>query len=230
MNRQTYAPMRLERSFDGRSVMASRRRRMLLSDGGYHVVAVVHDSSQLGRLARHGARACDCAVAVGVGRRGRSRTAIWNAALVASRCFSIAELEYVALRRWRETGQVLLGMRLVLSPYVFATSRPGRCASGTRRSAALVILLAALELWQDWERKRSRHGSRAAVRAVREAVGNGLSWLQSIVMPVRVTGIHPKYQTSALLSAAQERTGGGVGLRQRKKRLGRRLRIQSSQS
>lgn len=78
--------------------------------------------------------------------------AVWNAALVGVLVFFLAELEYVALRRWEETGQILLGLWLVLSPYIFGYANAGALRFWHSTLGGLVILLAALELWQDWQR------------------------------------------------------------------------------
>ncbi|MBN8963008.1 MAG: SPW repeat protein [Rhizobiales bacterium] len=78
--------------------------------------------------------------------------AVWNAALVGVAVFFLAELEYVALTRWEETGQLLLGLWLVMSPYVFGYFNAGTLRFWHSTLGGLVILLAALELWQDWER------------------------------------------------------------------------------
>ena len=42
------------------------------------------------------------------------RAAAWNAVLVGLLVFFIAELEYVVLRRWEESCQLLLGLWLVI--------------------------------------------------------------------------------------------------------------------
>ena len=81
-----------------------------------------------------------------------SHAAVWNAALVGVLVFFLAELEYVALRRWEETGQILLGLWLVLSPYIFGYFNAGGLRFWHSTLGGLVILLAVLELWQDWER------------------------------------------------------------------------------
>lgn len=78
--------------------------------------------------------------------------AVWNAALIGVAVFFLAELEYVALTRWEETGELLLGLWLVLSPYVFGYFNTGTLRFWHSTLGGLVILLAALELWQDWER------------------------------------------------------------------------------
>lgn len=78
--------------------------------------------------------------------------AVWNAALIGVAVFFLAELEYVALTRWEETGELLLGLWLVMSPYVFGYFNTGTLRFWHSTLGGLVILLAALELWQDWER------------------------------------------------------------------------------
>lgn len=80
------------------------------------------------------------------------RAAAWNAVLVGVLVFFIAELEYVVLRRWEEASQLLLGLWLVVSPYVFHYATTGSLRFWHSTLGGLVILLAALELWQDWER------------------------------------------------------------------------------
>ena len=64
------------------------------------------------------------------------RIAVWNAALVGVLLFFLAELEYVLPRRWEEAAQLVLGLWLVVSPYVFGSSTTDHCASGIRRWAA----------------------------------------------------------------------------------------------
>ena len=80
------------------------------------------------------------------------QSAVWNAALVGVLVFFLAELEYVALRRWEETGQILLGLWLVMSPYLFGYFNAGTLRFWHSTLGGLVILLATLELWQDWQR------------------------------------------------------------------------------
>lgn len=80
------------------------------------------------------------------------RAAVWNAILTGVLIFFIAELEYAVLQRWEETGQLLLGLWLVVSPYVLGYSTAGSLRFWHSTLGGLVILLAALELWQDWNR------------------------------------------------------------------------------
>ena len=80
------------------------------------------------------------------------RAAAWNAVLVGLLVFFIAELEYVVLRRWEESCQLLLGLWLVISPYIFGYFEAGALRFWHSTLGGLLILLAALELWQDWTR------------------------------------------------------------------------------
>lgn len=81
-----------------------------------------------------------------------SPIAIWNAVLIGVAVFFVAELEYVVLQRWEETAQLLLGLWLMASPYIFHYAGAGNLRFWHSALGGLVLLLAALELWQDWER------------------------------------------------------------------------------
>ena len=81
-----------------------------------------------------------------------SRAAIWNTVLVGVLIFFIAELEYAVLQRWEEICQLVLGLWLIASPYVLGYSAAGSLRFWHSTLGCLVILLAALELWQDWNR------------------------------------------------------------------------------
>jgi hypothetical protein len=81
-----------------------------------------------------------------------SRAAIWNTVLVGVLIFFIAELEYAVLQRWEEICQLVLGLWLIASPYVLGYSAAGSLRFWHSTLGGLVILLAALELWQDWNR------------------------------------------------------------------------------
>ena len=81
-----------------------------------------------------------------------SRAAIWNTVLVGVLIFFIAELEYAVLQRWEEICQLVLGLWLIASPYVLGYSAAGSLRFWHSTFGGLVILLAALELWQDWNR------------------------------------------------------------------------------
>jgi peptidoglycan/LPS O-acetylase OafA/YrhL len=75
---------------------------------------------------------------------------ILNTFVVGMLVFGLAQLEYVALQRWEEVAEIVLGLWLIASPMIFSYSgddflRAWHCALG-----AIVVLLGALQLWQDW--------------------------------------------------------------------------------
>ena len=84
---------------------------------------------------------------------------ILNAFAVGILVFGVAQLEYVALQRWEEVAELLAGLWLIASPYVLGYS--GTLAIWHISLGGLVALLAALQLWQDWdlnEQDLARHG------------------------------------------------------------------------
>jgi hypothetical protein len=87
--------------------------------------------------------------------------AILNAVLIGVLVFGLAQMEYIALQRWQEGGEMVLGLWLVISPYVLGYSGGGVLRFLHTSLGGLVILLAALKLWQDWDltdQDLARHG------------------------------------------------------------------------
>jgi len=79
-----------------------------------------------------------------------TQTMMFNAVVVGALVFVLGELEAADLHRWQEGGEIALGSWLVASPFMF-----GYSANGTLRFwhfvlGAVVVILAVLELWQDW--------------------------------------------------------------------------------
>lgn len=74
-----------------------------------------------------------------------------NALIVGGLVCFLAQLEYVVLRRWEEVAEAMLGVWLAMSPYVFGYAGDGTLRFWHSTLAGVVILLAALELYQDWE-------------------------------------------------------------------------------
>ena len=79
-----------------------------------------------------------------------SQTMMFNAIVVGSMVFVLGELEAADLHRWQEGGEIALGSWMVASPFIF-----GYSANGTLRFwhfvlGAVIVILAVLELWQDW--------------------------------------------------------------------------------
>jgi len=65
--------------------------------------------------------------------------------------FGLAQLEYVALQRWEEVAEFVAGLWLIASPYVLGYSGDSVLAIWHMILGGFVVLLAALQLWQDWD-------------------------------------------------------------------------------
>ena len=86
---------------------------------------------------------------------------MWNAVLVGALVLGLAQLEYVSLQRWEETGEIVLGLWLIASPFTFGYAETGALRYWHFILGAIVALLAALELWQDWrlsDKELAKHG------------------------------------------------------------------------
>jgi hypothetical protein len=76
---------------------------------------------------------------------------ILNTFVVGMIVFGLAQLEYVSLRRWEEVAGIVFGLWLIASPYMFGYSGDGLLRFYHSTLGSLVLLLAALQLWQDWD-------------------------------------------------------------------------------
>jgi hypothetical protein len=76
---------------------------------------------------------------------------ILNTFAVGIVVFGLAQLEYIALQRWEEAAAVMLGLWLIASPYIFGYFDDGLLRFWHSSLGGLVVLLAALQLWQDWD-------------------------------------------------------------------------------
>ena len=86
---------------------------------------------------------------------------VLNAVTVGIIVFGLAQLEYVALQRWEEVAGIVLGLWLIASPMMFGYSGDGLLRFYHSTLGSLVLLLAALQLWQDWDlsdKEMLRHG------------------------------------------------------------------------
>jgi hypothetical protein len=84
---------------------------------------------------------------------------IWNAAIVGMLVLALAALQLASLQLWEEAGEILCGLWLIASPFNFGYA--GALATWHFILGAVVVLLAAIELWQDWnlsEDELARHG------------------------------------------------------------------------
>ena len=73
-----------------------------------------------------------------------------NAFAVGAVVLVLAEFELVDLHRWEETGEILCGLWLIASPFVFGYAAAGTLATWHFALGGIVVLLAVFELWQDW--------------------------------------------------------------------------------
>ena len=75
---------------------------------------------------------------------------ILNTLVVGMLVFGLAQLEYVALQRWEEVGEIALGLWLIASPFIFGYSGDAMLQVWHATLGGIVVLLGALQLWQDW--------------------------------------------------------------------------------
>ena len=86
---------------------------------------------------------------------------IMNTVAIGLVVFSLAQLEYVALQRWEEVTTIVVGLWLIVSPYVLGYSGEGFMRLYHSSLGVVVVLLGVLQLWQDWEQSDQdllRHG------------------------------------------------------------------------
>ncbi len=74
---------------------------------------------------------------------------ILNTFVIGMLVFGLAQLEYVALQRWEEVAAIVLGCWLIASPFLFGYSGDTLLQVWHGILGALVVLLGALQLWQD---------------------------------------------------------------------------------
>ena len=75
---------------------------------------------------------------------------ILNTFVIGMLVLGLAQLEYVALQRWEEGAAIVLGLWLIASPFVFGYSADRILTVWQAMLGGLVVLLGALQLWQDW--------------------------------------------------------------------------------
>lgn len=97
----------------------------------------------------------------GFGQQSEPGFAILSTILVGILVFGLAQMEYIVLQRWEEACEMLLGLWLIASPYVLGYSGDGALRFWHTGLGGLVVLLAILKLWQDWnltDQELARHG------------------------------------------------------------------------
>jgi hypothetical protein len=81
---------------------------------------------------------------------GERSIMILNTFVVGMLVFGLAQLEYVALQRWEEVAEIVLGLWLIASPLMFGYSGDDMLRAWHATLGGIVVLLGALQLWQDW--------------------------------------------------------------------------------
>ncbi|WKA31787.1 SPW repeat protein [Bradyrhizobium roseum] len=87
-------------------------------------------------------------------------TMILNTFVVGMLVFGLGQLEYVALQRWEEVGEIVLGLWLIASPLILGYSGDEALRMWHMTLGAIVAALGALQLWQDWrlsEQELAKH-------------------------------------------------------------------------
>lgn len=79
-----------------------------------------------------------------------SEAIIFNAVVVGVMVFVLGEFEAADLHRWQEGGEIALGSWLGASPFIFGYSTDGVLRFWHFVLAAAIVILAIVELWQDW--------------------------------------------------------------------------------
>jgi len=79
-----------------------------------------------------------------------SQAMMLNAILVGAMKFVLGEYEAADLHRWQEGGEIALGSWLAASPFIFGYSADGALRFWHFVLGAGTVILAVLELWQDW--------------------------------------------------------------------------------
>ena len=82
---------------------------------------------------------------------GERSIMILNTFTIGIIVLGLAQLEYVALQRWQEVGAILLGLWLIASPAIFGYANDNLMLLWHSVLGVLVVLLGALQLWQDWD-------------------------------------------------------------------------------
>jgi len=80
-----------------------------------------------------------------------SQVVMWNAVIVGALVIALSALELTGLRRWEEVSEIACGLWLIASPFTFGYAEAGALMYWHFVFGAVVVLLAALELWQDWK-------------------------------------------------------------------------------
>jgi hypothetical protein len=97
----------------------------------------------------------------GMRLREDNQMVTFNAGLIGVLVLVLAAFELVDLHRWEETSEIACGLWLIASPYIFGYAGAGVLQFWHYGLGAVIVLLAAAEVWQDWrlnDNELARHG------------------------------------------------------------------------
>ncbi|NJM35294.1 MAG: hypothetical protein HC850_11940 [Rhodomicrobium sp.] len=75
---------------------------------------------------------------------------LMNTILIGVLVLSLSGFELVQLRRWEEIAEIACGVWLIALPYIYGYSGAGALRYWHFALGGIVVLLAVIELWQDW--------------------------------------------------------------------------------
>jgi hypothetical protein len=80
-----------------------------------------------------------------------SQSVATNAVIVGLLVLALGASEFLDLRRWEEGLETACGLWLIASPFIFGYADAGTLRYWHFVLGAAVVVLALLELWQDWK-------------------------------------------------------------------------------
>ena len=86
-----------------------------------------------------------------IGDAGNTQTVAINATIVGILVLALGASEFLDLRRWEEGLETACGLWLVASPFIFGYADTGTLRYWHFVLGAVVVVLAMLELSQDWK-------------------------------------------------------------------------------
>jgi hypothetical protein len=92
-----------------------------------------------------------------------SQTVAANAVIIGLSVLALGAAEFLDLRRWEEGLETACGLWLIASPFIFGYADAGALRYWHFVLGAAIVLLAMLELRQDWElsdAEIARHSAR----------------------------------------------------------------------
>ena len=91
-----------------------------------------------------------------------SQTIVVNAVIVGILVLALGASEFLDLRRWEEGLETACGLWLIASPFIFGYADAGTLRYWHFLLGAAVVLLAMLELRQDWNLSRAELSNHSA--------------------------------------------------------------------